>query len=250
MSASAAGTSMAKSACRSPVTTSVPVMRAMCAWSAYVGSNSSRTPARAAVGEQQRLQHLVAAVGAEDAFDRLAEERTERAAQLGRGAIGIAVPVDRRAARRASASTNASGGAYGLSLVLSRTGTSTCGEWYPSSARRSSRGRMRSLTAAVVPRLRATGPHRRARSSPSLSASVRTNGATRSQRAVVERHDVHVLLEVGDAQRAREARGAAGGQHVVDAGDVVADHRGRVGTDEHRARVADERDEQRRRPRT
>ena len=39
---------------------------------------------------------------------------------------------------------------------------------------------------------------------------------------------MHVLLEVGDPQRAREARGARGGQHVVDARDVVADDRRRV----------------------
>ena len=88
-----------------------------------------RAPAGAAVGEQQRLQHLVAAVRAEQALARLTEERAERVAQLVRAAIGIAVPVDRRAARPRSASTNSAGGAYGLSLVLRRTGTSTCGEW-------------------------------------------------------------------------------------------------------------------------
>ena len=45
-----------------------------------------RTPARAAVGEQQRLQHLVGAVGAEDALDRLAEERAERGRAASRAA--------------------------------------------------------------------------------------------------------------------------------------------------------------------
>ena len=54
---------------------------------------------------------------------------------------------------------------------------------------------------------------------------------------------MHALLEVGDAQRAREARGAAGGQHVVHAGHVVAEHGGRVRTAEHGTGVADLGDE-------
>ena len=44
-----------------------------------------------------------------------------------------------------------------------------------------------------------------------------------------------------------EARGARGGEHVVDPGDVVADRRRRPRADEHRARVADQWHEQRRR---
>ena len=59
-------------------------------------------------------------------------------------------------------------------------------------------------------------------------------------------HDVYVLLEVGDPQRAREPRGPARRQHVIRARDVVAEHRGRVRTDEDRARVAHQRHEQRR----
>ena len=44
-SARAASASIEKSARRSPTTTSVPVMRAMCACSAYVGSNiAARRP--------------------------------------------------------------------------------------------------------------------------------------------------------------------------------------------------------------
>ena len=46
--------------------------------------------------------------------------------------------------------------------------------------------------------------------------------------ARVGAHHVDVLLEVGDAQRAREPRRAAGRQHVVGSGHVVAEHRGRV----------------------
>ncbi len=72
----------------------------------------------------------------------------------------------------------------------------------------------------------------------------RAAGPTRASAAGVGAHDVDVLLEVGDAQRAREARRAARRQHVVGAGHVVADHGGRVRADEHRARVAHERHEQ------
>ena len=73
------GRRCAKSACRSPATTSVPVMRGDVRVQRVRRLEQRRTPARAAVGEQQRLQHLVGAVGAEDALDRLAEERAERA---------------------------------------------------------------------------------------------------------------------------------------------------------------------------
>ncbi len=87
-----------------------------------------RPPTRTAVGEQQRLQDLVAAVAAQEPRRRLTEERAEGGAQLGRGAVGIAIPLDVGAAPSTHRSTNAAGGAYGLSLVLSRTSTSTCGE--------------------------------------------------------------------------------------------------------------------------
>ncbi len=53
-----------------------------------------RAPSRAAVGEQERLQNLVAAVPAQDSPDRLVEKGTERRSQLGRGAVGIPVPLD------------------------------------------------------------------------------------------------------------------------------------------------------------
>src|SRR5207245_11233723 len=61
--------------------------------------------------------------------------------------------------------------------------------------------------------------------------------------ALVEADDVEVLAEVGHPQRRGEAGGAGGGQHVVDAGHVVADGGGGEVAAEHRPGVADERDE-------
>ena len=71
---------------------------------AYVGSNTAAVPAMAAVGEAQRLQDLVRAVGREDLVGTHAVEVRDGGAQLGGGAVGIAMPVDpaqlvRRAAR-------------------------------------------------------------------------------------------------------------------------------------------------------
>ena len=85
-------------------------------------------PPGAAVGEQQRLEHLVGAVGAEQPGGRLPEVGAERVAQRAGAAVGVAV---QRAPRSSSSqrSTNSGGGANGLSLVLSRTATSSCGEW-------------------------------------------------------------------------------------------------------------------------
>ena len=70
---------------------------------------------------------------------------------------------------------------------------------------------------------RACAPSRRARTALRPRRSTGPAGPTRASAARVGAHDVNVLLEVGDAQRAREPRGAAGRQHVVGAGDVVAD---------------------------
>ena len=52
-----------------------------------------------------------------------------RGPERGGGAVGIAVPVDVGERLPASASTNFAGGGSGDSLVLSRTATSTWGEW-------------------------------------------------------------------------------------------------------------------------
>ena len=54
---------------------------------------------------------------------------------------------------------------------------------------------------------------------------------------------VHVLAEGVDPERAGEPSGAGGGEHVVHPGDVVAQRGRRPRTDEHRARVAHERNQ-------
>ena len=61
------------------------------------------------------------------------------------------------------------------------------------------------------------------------------------QALVVDGHDVDVLAEVVDPQGPREPGRAVGGQHVVGAGQVVADGRRRQRAAEHRAGVADQR---------
>ena len=48
---------------------------------------------RAGEGEQQRLQHLVRSVGGEDLLGRHAVQCADRLAEVGRGAVGVAVPV-------------------------------------------------------------------------------------------------------------------------------------------------------------
>ena len=62
-----------------------------------------RAPARPAVGEQQRLQHLVGSVRREQPRGRLAEERAEARPQRVRGAVGIAVELDVARLPRATA---------------------------------------------------------------------------------------------------------------------------------------------------
>ena len=87
-----------KSSRRGAVTTSVPVMRAMWLCSAYVGSNTSARRPGPAVGEQERLEHLVGAVGGEDPRRPAGRVGAPIArAQLGRGAVRV--PVQRRVAR-------------------------------------------------------------------------------------------------------------------------------------------------------
>ena len=86
--------------------------------------------AGAAVGEAQRLEHLVGAVGGEDLLGADAVDARRCASRSARrGAVGVAVPVERRPARRPAPSAKPAGGGSGASLVLSRTATSTCGEW-------------------------------------------------------------------------------------------------------------------------
>ena len=63
--------------------------------------------------------------------------------------------------------------------------------------------------------------------------------AERGQRLRRAGHDRGALQEVGDAEAAREARRARGRQHVVGAGDIVADRLGRVAADEDRAGMRD-----------
>ena len=53
--------------------------------------------ARAPVGEQHGLEHLVGAVGDEDLLGSDIVELADGGPQLGGGAVGVAVPVDRPA---------------------------------------------------------------------------------------------------------------------------------------------------------
>ena len=67
----------------------------------------------------------------------------------------------------------------------------------------------------------------------------RRAGADAAKRRGVDVDNVHVLAEGVDAQRAREPRRARGREHVVHAGEVVAERGGRIVADEDRPCVAD-----------
>ena len=103
--ATSAGSSV-KSAARSTSTTVAPVMRAMWACSWYVGSNVSDRAAGPGVREQQRLQHLVRAVGGEHLLRRdavpVGDRRAQRRWPRGRGSGATRSRRARRRAPRAS----------------------------------------------------------------------------------------------------------------------------------------------------
>ena len=85
-------------------------------------------PPGAAVGETEGLEDLVGAVGGEDLVGVDIVERGDGRAQLARGTVGVPVPFHppQLVGERVD---EAGGGGTGASLVLSRTFTSTCGEW-------------------------------------------------------------------------------------------------------------------------
>src|SRR5206468_8431554 len=68
-------------------------------------------------------------------------------------------------------------------------------------------------------------------------------GRHAAEGALVEADDVEVLAEVGHPQRRGEPGRAGGGQHMVDAGNVVTDGGGGEVAAEDGAGVADQRDE-------
>ena len=93
------------------------------------GLEHERAATGTAVREQQGLEDLVGPVRGEDPLGGLADVLGDPGPQIGGAAIGIAIAGRRRPSAPSHASTNAGGGANGLSFVLSRTGTSSCGEW-------------------------------------------------------------------------------------------------------------------------
>ena len=199
--------------------------------------------AGAAVGEQQRLQHLVRAVGHEHLGRVDVVQPGDGGPQVGRGPVGIAVPVDggRRPSRRRPASS--AGGAVGrlvrveahVDVDLGRVVALHERDVVAGPDHASPRpGRRRAQRAGG-------GSTRRGRRSPRWSASVSTNGATRSNAGAVDGDDVHLLHEVVDGEGAAEAGRAERGQHVARSGDVVADRRRGQRPAEHGAGVAHQR---------
>ncbi len=75
--------------------------------------------------------------------------------------------------------------------------------------------------------------------SPSASASATAAGPTRAERRRVGGDPGGALEEIEHRQPGGEARGAAGRQHVVRAGDVVAHRLRAEAAEEHRAGMAD-----------
>ena len=84
-------------------------------------------------------------------------------------------------------------------------------------------------------------PTRACASSPSSRARRAAAGPSRASVARPGLDQARALHEVVDAERRREARRAAGRQHVVRAGEVVAEGLRRVRPEEDRAGVADAR---------
>ena len=194
-----------------------PVMRAMwpCSW--YVGSNvSTERPAPAYVSSSVCSTSL-RAVGGEhlaglDAVPRGDRRRAGRR-PTGRGSGATRSPPS----APASSSRQPGGGGNGDSLVLRRTSTSTWAEWYPSSARRSSRighevgarhvgdvtGEVRSL-AHELQRLRRQRP--RAELSAAAEAVDVVPAARRRPRRTAPRHRAR-------GPRRRDLRGRTGAAH-------------------------------------
>ena len=76
-------------------------------------------------------------------------------------------------------------------------------------------------------------------SRPSASASASAAGPSAASASGVQDDERGALEEIGDAEPAREARRARGRQHVVGAGDIVADRLGRMAAEEDRAGMTD-----------
>ena len=186
-----------------------------------------------AVGEQQALEHLVGAVGAEDLVGRRPRGVGQRLAQLGGLPVGVAVEVDVAEAAAGTPRARPSGGGNGDSLVLSRTSTSTCG--------RVVAGQRHQVGDATGGATRADPPGR-----PARRRVARQAGPSPSHRLGVGRQALG--LGQGDHVRAERRPGPASltvtawmwrrksstrraqakravrlvGQHVVGAGQVVA----------------------------
>ena len=88
-------------------------------------------------------------------------------------------------------------------------------------------------------RFRRIATERACASKPSASASVIAAGPSARRLCGVELQERRALHEVEDGKPRGEARRARRRQHVVGAGDVVADHLRRMASDEDRAGIAD-----------
>ena len=196
-------------------------------------SVASPTPVPGQVGGERRAQR---------------GERRGRGSGSGRGGL---------AARRGDVATSAGGGGYGFSLVFSRTGTSSCGAPYGLRPRRSSRsGRSPRVTPARSVLTTRLPPVKRAvtaspcagRSSASASATTWRPTSRSASRGVLD--DVDAAQEGLHRQAAGVPGAAAGGQHVVGPGAVVAERDRRVRADEDGAGVAHPGGDRRARPRS
>ncbi len=87
--------------------------------------------------------------------------------------------------------------------------------------------------------LRRISAERRCASSPSARASAMAAGASAASALRVELQERRALHEVEHAETRGEACAARRRQHVVGAGDVIADHLRRLRTDEYGAGIAD-----------
>ena len=141
--------------------------------------------------------------------------------------------------------TSSGGGGYGFSLVFSRTATSSCGAPYGERPRRSSRSGS-SSSATSPPDGLIDGGHRANRAVTAWPCAGRSSAA--DQRATTSAASASASCvystrwmpaqEGLHGQPAGVPGAAAGGQHVVGAGAVVAQRHRRPRPDEDRAGVA------------
>ena len=206
-------------------------MRAMCECSAYVGSNIARAPSGAAVGEQQRLQHLVAIRWRRTAA-RPAGRGARRARRAASRGAAVRVPVA-AAPSRSSASQRVD--ERGRRRVRALVGVEPDGDVElrrvvalerPQVVARRDR-RVHELSAGTVSGLRAATERGVRGEALGRGDAPSTCGARAARPSALARTTCTCLRKCRRAARSANRAVRPVGQHVVHPGDVVAERGGR-----------------------